>query len=109
MNEKLLKIFLTFLFGYFKEALGLEVYISGDVPPTDIVEILFKDKDNLRKIYEDGLANMQTAPKKQWYYHLNSKTWSIKISEFAFPLLFMGILLEDWKFVNEYNPYQENV
>ncbi len=94
------KLTLKFANGYCKEALGENVYLSEEFLTDDIIHALFESKDNLSAIYDEG---KQLLTKFEMYYDLDAKSWLSGSTDNTFSIRYMGILLEDWEFVNKFN------
>jgi hypothetical protein len=89
-------------------AIGREATFSGDISPQRILEELFTSVKDAQSAYTKGVAlckNKLTSIS----FNLRTKEWEqTPASQQSIDVLTLGILLDDWHWINKVNPFERN-
>lgn len=100
---------LAYAEAYAREALGRDADLSGDTEPSEIINVLFESRAEAENTFQVGRLTHRGTKGDTLHlnFDLTAKKWSYDNSKHTgISLLSLGILLENWDWVNRFNPYE---
>jgi hypothetical protein len=108
VNNEAIKILTAFTEAYGREAMGMEASVSGDIEPMDIITAMFGSVREARRVFLSGILINKGKKKdvSKLSYDLLLKGWWYERRQNSISLLALGVILNQWKWVNEHNPFE---
>lgn len=100
---------LAYVEAYAREALGRDADLSKDTEPAQIIKVLFESQKEAEDVFHAGCLIHRGTKSDTLHlnFDLQTKRWSYDNSKHTgLSLLSLGILLEDWDWVNVFNPFE---